>query len=121
MKLSEIKGERAIEVFADLLDPVVRIISDDEILAAFKDNEKKVVIIQKMLKKHPKEIIEAMAIIDGIPVEEYKANVDFLTFPAKLIEFFNDEAVAKLFTSQSQNETEMNSGSAMENIEDEKS
>lgn len=103
MKLSEIKGEKAIEVFADLLEPVTKIISDEEILQAFKDNEKKLVIIQKMLKKHPKEVIEAMAIIDDTPYEEYSEKVDFLTLPSKLMDFFNDEAVAKLFTSQSQN------------------
>ena len=103
MKLSEIKGEKAIEVFADLLEPVTKIISDEEILQAFKDNEKKLVIIQKMLKKHSKEVIEAMAIIDDTPYEEYSEKVDFLTLPSKLMDFFNDEAVAKLFTSQSQN------------------
>ena len=31
MKLSEIKGEKAIEVFADLLEPVGKILMDEEI------------------------------------------------------------------------------------------
>lgn len=103
MKLSEIKGERAIEVFADLLDPVSKILTDEEVVNAFRNDEPKISIVQKMLKGHAKEIVEAMAIIDGVSVEEYEKKIDFFTLPSKLIEFFNDEAVTQLFTSQSQN------------------
>lgn len=117
MKLSEIKGEKAIEVFADLLAPVSKILTDEEIVKAFKNEESRVAIIQKMLKKHAKEVIEAMAIIDGTPVEEFKEKVDFLTLPTKLMDFFNDEAVSKLFMSQSQKEDVKPFGSATENTE----
>lgn len=103
MKLSEIKGEKAIEVFADLLEPVSRILTDREIVDAFQNDEPKINIVKKMLKGHAKEVIEAMAVIDGVPVEEYEKQIDFFTLPSKLIEFFNDEAVTQLFTSQSQN------------------
>lgn len=118
MKLSEIKGEKAIEVFADLLDPVGKILTDEEIVKAFRNDESRIVIVQKMLKRHAKEVIEAMAIIDGTPVEEFKENVDFLTLPSKLMDFFNDEAVSKLFTSQGQKEETKPFGSAMENTEE---
>lgn len=117
MKLSEIKGEKAIEVFADLLEPVGNILTDEEVLKSIRNSEPKILIIQKMLKTHSKDVINAMAIIEGVPVEEYE--VDFLTLPSKLIEFFNDEAVAQLFTSQGQKEELIPSGSAMENIEEE--
>ena len=59
-----------------------------------------------------------MAIIDGVPVDEYEVN--FLTLPSKLMEIFNDEAISELFTSQSQNLTSEHSGSVMENIEENK-
>lgn len=101
MKLSEIKGERAIEVFADLLEPVSKILSDEEVVKAFRSNEPKVKIIQKMLKGHSKDVIEAMAILEGVPAEEYEVN--FITLPSKLMELFNDEAISQVFTSQSQN------------------
>ena len=118
MKLSEIKGEKAIEVFADLLEPVSNILSDEEVANAFRSDKSKVEIIKTMLKKHAKDVIKAMAIIDGVPVDEYEVN--FLTLPSKLMEIFNDEAISELFTSQSQNLTSEHSGSVMENIEEKK-
>lgn len=116
MKLSEIKGEKAIEVFADLLEPVSNILSDEEVANAFRNNKSKIEIIKLMLKKHAKDVINAMAIIDGVPVEEY--NVNFLTLPSKLMEIFNDEGISELFTLQSQNLTSEPSGSVMENTEE---
>lgn len=118
MKLSEIKGEKAIEVFADLLDPVSKILSDEDVLKSIQGKEKQVVVIQKMLKSHTKEIIEIMAILDGTPVEEYE--VDFVTLPMKLIEIFNDEAVIELFTLQGQKEESTSSGSATANTKGKK-
>lgn len=96
MKLSEIKGERAIEVFADLLEPVGKILSDKEIVEAIQNNESRMLIIQKLLKMHSREVIEMLAIVDGVPVDEYEVN--FVTLPAKLIEMFNDEAITELFS-----------------------
>ena len=96
MKLSEIKGEKAIEVFADLLEPVGKILSDEEVRKLLTDNASKIEIIKTMLKNHSKEVIEMMAIIDDVPVENYEVN--FATLPMKLIELFNDEAVGQLFT-----------------------
>lgn len=95
MKLSEIKGEKAIEVFADLLEPVGVILSDEEITKLIRNDAPKLEIVQKMLKKHAKDVVKMMAVIDDVPVEKYEVN--FVTLPAKLIELFNDEAVTQLF------------------------
>ena len=97
MKLSEVKGEKAIEMFADLLEPVSKILSDEEVAESIKNDEPKMQIIKKMLKKHSAEVVEMLAILDDVPVEEYEVN--FVTLPSKLIELFNDEAVTQLFTS----------------------
>ena len=102
MKLSEIKGEKAIEVFADLLVPVGNILTDEEISSMIRDEAPKISIVQAMLKKHAKEVIEMMAILDDVPVEKYEVN--FATLPSKLIELFSDEALSQVFQSQSQNE-----------------
>lgn len=102
MKLSEIKGEKAIEVFADLLEPVGTILSDEEIAGLIRSEAPRLEIVQKMLKKHAKSVVKMLAIIDDVPVEDYEVN--FVTLPSKLIELFNDEAVTQVFQSQSQNE-----------------
>lgn len=116
MKLSEIKGEKAIEVFADLLEPVGKILSDEEIRKDIQNKETKSLIIKKMLKKYSKEVIEMLAILDDVPVEKYEVN--FLTLPMKLMELFNDEMITQLFTYQGQSETLTDSGSVMGNTED---
>lgn len=120
MKLSEIKGEKAIEVFADLLEPISKIVADEEVRKSFNSGDSKVEIIKKLLKGHAKEIIEALAILEGQPVEEYSKTVDFFALPSKLIEFFNDEAVVQLFTLQGQKKALAPSGSVMENTEESK-
>lgn len=116
MKLSELKGEKAIEVLADLLEPVSRIITDDEVVTAVRNGESKITIIQKMLKGHAKDVIEVMAITEGVPVDEYEVN--FMTLPSKLIELFNDEVFSQVFTSQGQKEESKLSGSVTENTKE---
>lgn len=113
MKLSEIKGEKAIEVFADLLDPVAKILADEDVLNAIRSKEPQLLIIQKMLKNKSKEVIKMMAILDDVPVEKYEVN--FMTLPSKLLEIFNDPMVTEVFTLQGQEIAQESSGSVMEN------
>lgn len=109
-------NEKALDVFADLIEPFTEILSDEGIKEAFKGNESKARIAKMAIKKHKKEVIQILAILDDVPVEEYKVNV--FTLPAKVIEILNDPTFADLFTSQGQKKTEKSSGSAMESIED---
>lgn len=110
MKLSDYKGEKAVEVFADLLEPVAKIFGDKEIADMVRANEPKLKIIQKALKNHAKEVIQAMAILDDVPVEGY--NPSFMEIPARLLEMLNDSKMEELFTSQSQTADKTSSGSA---------
>lgn len=115
MKLSDFKGEKAIEVFADLLEPMAKILSDKEIVALFQsENVKQIEIVKKLLKAHPKEIVWILAVLDDKDPETYEPN--FITLPMKLLEIINDESVKYLFTSQSQDVSNV-SGSATENTE----
>ena len=126
MKLSDYKGEEAIEVLADIIEPLTAILGDEDMRKLVADNKGKkiapVVYIKPMLKNHPKEILEVLAGIEKEPVEEYKKKVNILTLPIKLLVLMNDPQMQILFTSQGQ--TDMNlkphSGSATENTEAEK-
>lgn len=101
MKLSEIKGERAIDAMADLLEPLSLIFADAEIQKSIKSEEPKLLLIKKILKAHKKEAIQIMAILDGEKPEEYE--VSLLKIPMKLLEIMNDPEVVSLFTYQGQN------------------
>ena len=113
MKLSEYQGEAALDILADLIEPVGEIMSDKEIGEVFKKNRFKGIGLA--IKKHKKAVMKIMATMDGIPVEEYKCNV--LTLPVKILELLNDPDLVQLFTYQGQTGDAKSSGSASENIE----
>jgi hypothetical protein len=118
MKLSEIKGEHALDVLADLLDPISEIVSDKEIATIIKSKMPKVKIIKPAIKNHKKAVIQALALLDGVPPEEYEVNL--LTLPLKILEILNDPMIEELFSSQSQTMGSASSGSATENTGEEK-
>lgn len=102
MKLSEIKGEKAIEVMADLMEPLARIFADKAVQEAVRAGEPKLLIGKKLLKGHAKEIIEVLAILDGDEPKTYAEKVNLMTLPNRLVEMMNDPLMADLFTSLDQ-------------------
>ena len=113
MKLSDYKGEDAIELLADILEPAMEIIGDKNIEAAVKDkNMTRGALIKMILKNHKKSILEIMAYIDGEDPATYNPGV--LTLPVRLLELFNDEEFMELFQSQGQKLSDLSSGPATE-------
>lgn len=94
-KLSEIKGEEAIDVLAELLVPITEISKDEEVRAGFETNVAKCVSIA--LKKYKKEIMEMLAIINGKSVEETAEEIDVLSLPTYLVEILSEPAIQSLF------------------------
>ena len=88
--------------------------SDKEIGDAFKENRFKAIGIA--IRNHKKAVIQIMAAMDGVPVEEYKCNV--FTLPVKILELLNDPALVQLFTYQGQTGDANSSGSVSENTEE---
>ena len=114
MKLSEYQGEESLDLLADLIEPAGEIMSDKEIGEVFKKNRFKA--IGMAIKNHKKAVMQIMATMDGVPVDEYKFNV--FTLPLKILEILNDPDLVQLFTSQGQTGDAISSGSASENTED---
>ena len=111
MKLSEYQGEAALDLLADLIEPAGEIMSDKEIGELFKKNRFKAIGLA--IKNHKKAVMQIMATMEGVPVEEYKCNVS--TLPVKILELLNDPALVQLFTYQGQTGDANSSGSASEN------
>lgn len=103
MRLLELKNEEALDLLADIIDPISRITSDKLFLETYKSGDK-VGAIKILIRAHKKEIIEIMAISEGVPVEEYQFNV--LTLPAVLMDILNSEEISSLFPSSGQTEEE---------------
>jgi len=116
MKLSEFRGEDALDVLADLIEPAMEIMGDKEFTQAFR--QKKIPkAVKTAIKNHKKSVLEIMAATEREDVEEYAKKVNVFTLPVKLVELLNDENVISLFTSQGQTEASESSGSATENTE----
>lgn len=116
MKITEFKNEKALDVLADLIDPLSVILTDDEIKRIYKEESSRLTLVKALLKTHKSEIIQILAILDDTPVEDYEINV--FSLPVKLMELLNDPTITELFTLQGQKKAETSSGSAMENTED---
>lgn len=114
MKLSDYKGTDAVELLADLLEPIGKLFEDEELTTMFRNmkDHKKMDMVRLILKKHSKEVVEIMAIIDGEDVATYSPN--FYALPTKLLDLFNDEEFMNLFISQGQNAIDQPFGSATE-------
>ena len=110
MKLSEVKGEKALDMLADLIEPIMEIIEDKEvskILESRHDKDKadstKIILgraVSAAIKNHKKAVITILATLDDIPVDQYECNL--LSLPKKMMDIINDPAIFDLFTSQSQ-------------------
>ena len=68
-KLSDYKDDEAIELWADLLDPLASILGDEKIQKIVKSGKSKMVIAKEILTSHKKEALEIMLRIDPEPID----------------------------------------------------
>lgn len=94
-------NEQQLERFADLMGPVAEIFTDEELRNSWGENSKVYEIASAAIKRHKQAVIQILAIMDGVPVDEY-----IVPPPAqllfKLLSFFNDSGIKDLFTGQPQ-------------------
>ena len=112
-KLSEIQNEEALDLLADILEPVMKIASDAEVREVAKDG--KMAAIQYVLKNHKSALMTIMAKLDGVSMDEYRVNV--VQIPVKVMELLNDKDLMDFFQSQDLLTSEMPFGSAMASTE----
>ena len=114
MSKLDVKGEEALDVFADMLEPLFMILSNKDVREAYE--EKNIMTAVKVaIKNCKKDVIALLAIIDGENPETYKPGV--FTVPNRLLAILNNPDFRNLFILQAQTSTTGNSGSAMENTE----
>ena len=127
MRLSDIKGDRTLEVIAEIIDPIANIAEDEEASAMFKREKlpdgmtaKKFLMkrIRKslpvLLKGHKADIIAILSAIEGVGAEEYAGALNLVKLVKDCTDLLTDEAFMELFISA---QSENNSGSAQESIE----
>ena len=124
MKLSEYRGDDALEVLAELLEPAVEILADADIAAAWRDKnpnktrgQKQLKAVSIAIKKHKEAVIAILAALDHETPDEYREKINVVTLPKKLLEVLNDKDLRNFFTSQDQTKGEP-SGSASASTEE---
>lgn len=115
-KISEYKDEEALDLLADLLEPCIELFSDKALWNAIK-SESRIKAVSIAIKNHKQSVVQIMAILHGVPVEEFHYNV--ITLPKMVLEVLNDKDLLDFFKSQGENAVETHSGSVTENTEDE--
>ncbi len=130
-KLSDIRGVDAMNITADVVSIGNIILKDKDLKKYFfgkkpqgKDrtewnNDYAADIIQAMMSRHQKEYIKLAAEIEGVPEQEYLANLTTLKALQDLNELMSDSDFKDLFFSCSPRK-KTSSGSASENTEDQK-
>ena len=127
MRLSDIKGDRTLEVIAEIIDPIANIAEDEEASDMFKREKlpdgmtaKKFMMkrvrksLPVLLKGHKADIIAILSAIEGVRAEEYAGALDLVKLVKDCTDLLTDEAFMQLFISA---QSENNSGSALESIE----
>lgn len=112
MKLSDIKGDRVLDVIADIIDPIANMVQDKDIAAMFKREavpdgmEARDFFAKRMrkglpvlLKSHKADIIAIMAAIEGVTPEQYAASLDFPKLFTDVMELVTDDALLNFLSS----------------------
>lgn len=122
MKLSDIKGERTLDVIAEIIEPVSNIAQDKQAAALFKREkapkgmDARSFAIEKLknaaislIKTHKNDIIAILAAIQGVGVEEYTSALNIAKLMHDFVEIANDSEFIGLFISA---QSGISSGSA---------
>lgn len=136
MRLSDVKGDRVIDVIADIIEPVANIGMDENITAIFKKVDKipegmsnvqfTLDRVRKfapaLLRKHKQDAIIILSTIAGVSQEEYTKKLTLTGLINDLTELFTDPEFETLFMQwqTSENKETVTSGSVSENTTEQK-
>lgn len=114
-KLSEIKNEDALDVLAEILEPVMEIAADQEVKKQAEEKGK-LAAAKMVMKNHKESIMIILAALDDEPVETYEVNI--IQIPVKILQLLNDKDLMDFFQSQGLTIFGESSGSATESLEE---
>lgn len=130
MKLSDIKGDRVLDVIADVIDPIANMVQDKDVTAMFERKavpegmdardffaERMCKGLPVLLKGHKADIIAIMAAIEGVTPEQYAASLDFPKLFTDVMELVTDNAFLDFLSSPETVKGEDAPGAASANSE----
>jgi len=118
MKLSDIKGERAIDVAAELVTPIANIARDENAADLFRrrkvpeGTDLRDFAIQRLqesvpalLKNHRNDFVRILSLIKDEPEEEVIENMTILTLANDLMDLMTDDLFRVFFSFAQRRET----------------
>ena len=115
-KLSDYKDDEALELWADLLDPLTVILTDNKIRKIVQSGKPKITVAKEVLKAHKKEAVEILTRIDPEPIDGFNVVLRLVNLLAEIGQ--NDE-IKSFFAYAEQAETDNeSSGSPTENTQE---
>lgn len=124
-KLSEFKDDEAMDVLAEIIEPAINLIKNNNFKLAMKGDKEKGIKPNRMqaikiaITENRKDVVMIMAVLNEKPVEEF--HYSLLTLPQMMLEMFNDKELIDFFQYRSETDLGTPSGSAMENTEENQS
>lgn len=110
MKLSEIKGDRVMDVVADLIGPVAILADDPEVVKLFRmekvpegTDARKYLMdrlkrgLPPLLKTHKVELVQILATLEGVEPDEYAEKMTLSSLFHDLLELLTDKAFEEFF------------------------
>lgn len=112
MKLSDVRGERTLDVVADLIGPIARIAQDPEASAMFRPEplpegmEPAQFFLKRvqesapaLLKGHKDDLIDILSTIKGVSAEEYADGLNLAVLIRDVVELLSDEEFTNFLLS----------------------
>lgn len=96
-KISDYRDEDALDLLADIMEPAVEIMADDDVRKAFEAGGK-LHGVTLAIKGHKESVMRILARLEGVPREEYHCTV--FALPAVVLEVLNDQELLGFFTAQ---------------------
>ena len=112
-KLSDYKGNEAIELWADLLDPLSNIFTDKAIADTVHAGKSKIEIAKMIIKNHSQDAVNILTRIDDEPINGLNIIVRLVEL---ITEIGQDETIRRFFGFAAEQTSEF-SGSATVNTE----
>ena len=111
-------NEQNLDLFADLMEPLAEILTDEAVTSAVKgEGGKPIKAVKAAIKGHHRAIIEILAALEGLDADSYVVPPPAALL-MKIMNLINDPDVQSLFTLQGQNDVAASSGSATETIQE---
>lgn len=116
-KLSDYKGDEAIELWVDLLEPMTDILSDGKVADVVRSGKPKMLIAKEILKSHSEEAKQILLLIDPTPIDGLNIIIRLVALLSDIGE--NEEVKGFFGYAEQATMNEESSGSVTESTEEE--